>query len=186
MTPTRKTPEGAHRTPPVIGVSEVEIKVTLRPDEELRGIRSLELDEDSAEIRVVYLYDTPDLDLYNAGVVLRARLVKGENDDSTIKIRPVDPALVPQGWTELPGFKLEADSTGDRIVCAASLTTVQKRNDIADVAKGSRPIHKLYSSDQERFLAHFYRQSVDFGKLRVLGPIRVLRWKTKHKGSSTS
>jgi hypothetical protein len=165
----------------VAGVAGVEIKVTLRPDEELRGIRAQELNEDSAEIRVIYFFDTADLDLFNAGVLLRARLVKGENDDSTVKIRPVDSAKVPQCWTELPGFKLEADSTGDRIVCSASLTTVQKRDEIADVAKGSRPIHKLYSPEQERFLSQFYPHPVDFGKLRVLGPIRVLRWKTKHK-----
>jgi len=182
MTPTGGTPEGGRRALPIAGVTGVEIKVTLRPDEELRGIRALELNEDSAEIRVIYFYDTPDLILFKAGVLLRARLVKGENDDSTVKIRPVDPAKVlPQDWTELPGFKLEADGTGDRIVCSASLTTVQKRDEIADVAKGSRPIHKLYSLDQERFLSQFYPHPVDFGKLRVLGPIRVLRWKTKHK-----
>ena len=181
MTSTPGTPEGFRRTSSVPAIAGVEIKVTLRPDEELKGIRALELDEDSAEVRIIYFYDTPALDLFNAGVLLRARLVKGENDDSTVKVRPVDPAKVPQGWTELPGFKLEADSTGDRIICAASLTTVQKRNEIDDVAKGSRPIHKLYSPDQERFLGQFYPHPVDFGKLRVLGPIRVLRWKTKHK-----
>jgi hypothetical protein len=181
MTPTQGTSEGARRNPLMAGVAGVEIKVTLRPDEELRGIRALELNEDSAEIRVIYFYDTPDLILFNAGVLLRARLVKGENDDSTVKIRPVDPAKVPQDWTELPGFKLEVDSTGDRIVCSASLTKVQKRDEIAEVAKGSRPIHELYSSDQERFLSQFYPHPVDFGKLRVLGPIRVLRWTTKHK-----
>ena len=48
MTSTRGTPERVHRTPTVAGVAGVEIKVTLRPDEELRGIRALELNEDSA------------------------------------------------------------------------------------------------------------------------------------------
>ena len=181
MTSTRKPSEGTRSTPAVAGVAGVEIKVTIRGDQELKGIRALELDEDSAEVRVIYFYDTPNLDLFNAGVVLRARLVKGDNDDSTVKIRPVEPAKVPQNWSELPGFKIEADSTGDRVVCSASLTTVQKRDEIDDVAKGKRPIQKLYSPDQERFLSQFTPHPVDFAALKVLGPIRVLRWKTKHK-----
>lgn len=139
MTSTRKPSEGTRSTSAVAGVAGVEIKVTIRGDQELKGIRALELDEDSAEVRLIYFYDTLSLDLFNAGLVLRARLVKGDNDDSTVKIRPVEPAKVPQNWSEMPGFKIEADSTGDRIVCSASLTTVQKRDEIDYVAKGKRP-----------------------------------------------
>ncbi len=69
-----------------------------------------------------------------------------------------------------------------RVVCAASLTTRQKRDEIDEVAKGQRPIDKLFSKDQERFLNEFYKTPVDFEKLRVLGPIRVLRWKLKQEG----
>jgi hypothetical protein len=58
----------------VADVDGVEIKVTLRPDQELQGLRSLRLDEDTAEIRSVHFYDTPQLDLFHAGTVLRARL----------------------------------------------------------------------------------------------------------------
>jgi hypothetical protein len=39
----------------------------------------------------------------------------------------------------------------------------------------------LFSSDQERFLREFHKGPVGFGKLRVMGPIRVLRWKPKHE-----
>jgi hypothetical protein len=35
-------------------VDACEIKVTLRPDEELKGLRALELDEDTAEVRLLY------------------------------------------------------------------------------------------------------------------------------------
>src|SRR5262245_44733719 len=85
----------------------VEIKVTVRPDEELRALRTLELDEDSAEVRVLYFYDTPHLELFNAGVALRARLVKGAADDSTVKFRPVKEDAVSREWREAKGFKLE-------------------------------------------------------------------------------
>ncbi len=164
------------------GMDAVEIKVTVRPDQELRAERSMELDEDTADVRVIYFYDTPNLDLFDAGVVLRSRLVKGDDDDSTVKFRPVEAGKISKEWGEIKGFKTEADCVGDRVVCSASLTVIQKRDEIDDVAKGKRPIDKLFSKDQERFLSDFYKGSVDFGKLRVLGPIRVLRWKSKHEG----
>ena len=65
--------------------------------------------------------------------------------------------------------------------CSASLSVVQQRGEIEidDVAKGKRSIDKLFSKDQERFLSEFYKGPVDFRRLRVMGPIRVLRWKLR-------
>ena len=159
----------------------VEIKVTIRPDQELRAERAMEVNEDTAEVRVLYFYDTPDHHLFNAGVALRARLVKGDADDSTVKFRPVEAARISRDWEQLEGFKLEADCVGDRVVCSASLSALQQRGEIDDVTKGKRSIDKLFSKDQERFLNEFYKGPVDFGRLRVMGPIRVLRWKLRHK-----
>jgi hypothetical protein len=160
----------------------VEIKVTIRPDQELRSSRVMELDEDTADVRVVYYYDTPKLDLFDAGIALRARLVKGDDDDSTVKFRPVDASSISKEWRQQNGFKLEADCVGERIVCSASLTATQKRDEIDEVARGERPIAKLFSKEQERFLSEFCSRRVDFERLCVMGPIRVLRWELKHKG----
>jgi hypothetical protein len=178
-TATPDTPGSA--APALAAMDAVEIKVTIRPDQELRAERAMEVNEDTADVRLVYFYDTPDLALFKAGVALRARLVKGDADDSTVKFRPVEAAAISTDWRRLKGFKLEADCVGDRVVCSASLTGLQQRNEIDQVAKGKRAIEKLFSSDQERFLSEFYKKPVDFGKLRVMGPIRVLRWKTKHE-----
>jgi hypothetical protein len=101
-------------------INAVEIKVTIRADQELRAEREMEVDEDTADVRLIYFYDTPDLDLFNAGVVMRARLVKGDADDSTVKFRPVEAASVPGDWRGMKGFKLEADWVGDRMVSSAS------------------------------------------------------------------
>ena len=48
----------------------------------------MEVDEDTAEVRVIYFYDTAGLALFDAGVTLRARLVKGDDDDSTSEVPP--------------------------------------------------------------------------------------------------
>jgi hypothetical protein len=168
-------------TTAITAMDAVEIKVTIRPDQELRAERAMEVNEDNAEARLVYFYDTPDLKLFKAGVVLRARLVKGDADDSTVKFRPVDAASVSDDWKRLKDFKLEADWVGDRVVCSVSLTALQKRDEIDEVAKGKRAIGKLFTSEQERFLNEFNNNPVKFGELHVLGPIRVLRWKPKHE-----
>jgi hypothetical protein len=181
MSTTAAPKTSKERSSALAEMDAVEIKVTVRPDQELRAERAMELNEDTAEVRVIYFYDTPKLDLFNAGVALRARLVKGDDDDSTVKFRPVEASSIAKDWKRLKGFKVEADCVGERIVCSASLTAIQKRDEIDDVAKGKRAIDKLFSKDQERFLTEFYKGSVDFGKLRVMGPIRVLRWKLKHE-----
>ena len=162
-------------------VDAVEIKRTIRADQELRAVRALEVDEDTAEVRLIYFYDTPDLNLFKAGVILRAKLVKDGADDSTVKFRRVEAASIPKDWLRLKGFKLEADWVGDDEVCSASLTEPQQRGEIDKVAKGSRAIAKLFSNDQERFLSELCKWPLDFEELRVMGPIRTLRWKSKHE-----
>lgn len=158
----------------------VEIKVTIRPDQELRAERAMQVDEDTADIRLIYFYETPELDLFNAGVALRARLIKGDADNSTVKFRSDTIQMVAPEWYRSEGFKIEADWVGDRAVYSVSLTNEQKRDEIEEVANGERAIGKLFSNDQERFLKSVHQGVVDFERLRVMGPIRVLRWKLEH------
>ena len=49
------------------------------------------MDPLDAQIRQVFFFDTPDLALNQAGVVVRARRVQGKGDDSVVKLRPVVP-----------------------------------------------------------------------------------------------
>ena len=44
-------------------------------------------------VRQVYFFDTPDLALNRAGVVVRARRTQGAPDDTVVKLRPVVPAI---------------------------------------------------------------------------------------------
>jgi hypothetical protein len=178
---TPNTPKGEN-TRTFAGMDAVEIKVTIRPDQELRAVRAIQVNEDTADVRLVYFYDTPDLDLFEAGVALRARLIKGDADNSTVKFRSKEIAALSPEWKQLKGFKLEADWVGDRAVFSASLTYPQKRDEIDEVATGKRTIDKLFSKDQERFLREVYESPVDFAELHVMGPIRVLRWKLKQAG----
>ena len=83
-------------TTAMAAMDAVEIKLTIRPDQELLAERAMAVEEDEADVRLVYFFDTPDLDLFKAGVVLRAKLVKGDADDSTVKFRPVRSGVRPR------------------------------------------------------------------------------------------
>ncbi len=154
----------------------LEIKITVRDVEEMKAVRLFELDRDRAEKRSIYFFDTKALTLFGKGLILRARQLKDGKDDSTVKIRPVDPASVNTSWKKEPGFKIEADATGSKVVQSASLSHPQKRGEIEAVAAGDRELARLFSQAQERLLAEFAPTPVDLTRLKVLGAITALRW----------
>lgn len=162
------------------GAKRVEIKVTVARDEEPIAIKALSLDMAKAEGRNIYFFDTPQLDLYKAGVVLRAREIEGAADDSTVKIRPVDPHTLDPAWSRIEGFKVEADAVGEKVVLSASFTAEQGKDEIQQVCWKKRPISKLFSPDQERFLATHYPKALNLDALAILGPIPALRQDIEH------
>ena len=62
------------------------------PDSERRStVTALGMDPLDAQIRQVFVFDTPDLRLNTSGVVVRARRVQGRSDVTVIKLRPIIP-----------------------------------------------------------------------------------------------
>ena len=57
------------------------------------AVEALGMDPLDAQIRQVYFFDTPDLALNKAGVVIRARRIQGRKHDSVVKLRPVVPEI---------------------------------------------------------------------------------------------
>jgi hypothetical protein len=164
------------------GTQGVELKVTVSEQKEQAAARAFGLDPKEAERRRIFFFDTLDLSLFKKGIVLRAREVKGGADDSTVKIRPVDPAKIADQWRRLKGFKIEADGVGNKLIRSASLSVEQGDDEIKAVEGGLRAIEKLFSPDQESLLAEMSPVRVKFETLRVLGPVRALRWTVKHEG----
>ena len=54
------------------------------------------MDPLGAQVRLVSFFDTPELALERAGVVVRARRVAQKGDDSVVKLRPVVPTDLPR------------------------------------------------------------------------------------------
>ncbi len=136
----------------------------------------LGLDQDLAEERAVWFYDTYDLSLFEAGAILRARSVHHGDDDSTVKIRPLAAEEVDPAWFQDEGFKCELDASLNAAVSSCSYTTEQEEDQIEEAADGERDLDTLFSSEQEDFLAAhgplFY-----WDQLAPLGPIDALVWK---------
>jgi hypothetical protein len=73
------------------GADSVELKLTVPEEYHRSAANALDMDPLEAQIRQVVFFDTPDLTLDRAGVVVRARRVQGVGDDSVVKLRPLVP-----------------------------------------------------------------------------------------------
>ena len=158
------------------GIGAIEIKITARAADEDAVRAALETADIEAERRDIWFYDTPELALFDRGLVLRARLVHGGADDSTVKLRPVDPATIAQHWRDTAGFEIELDAVGVDAICSAKLSVDQDRGEIAAVAAGTRPIRSLFSKSQERLVEEHWSDGVDWDSLTTFGPVAVRKW----------
>ena len=113
------------------GADTVELKLTVPTSEHRAAIKNLQLDALDAQIRQVYFFDTPDLALNQAGVVVRARRIQGKGGDSVVKLRPVVPDDLPEQLRQSPSVGVEVDAMPGGFVCSAS---VKGKNGINDRA----------------------------------------------------
>jgi hypothetical protein len=159
------------------GADSIELKLTI-PDEQRRAtVTALDMDPLDAQIRQVYFFDTPDLKLNKAGVVVRARRVQQRGDDTVVKLRPVTPDDVPSELRKSKNMVVEVDAMPGGYVCSASLKGALPNPIVKDVAGGTRAIRKLYSKEQRGFFAAHSPDNVTLDDLSVLGPITVLKLK---------
>jgi hypothetical protein len=138
---------------------------------------ALDVDPLNAQIRQVYFFDTPDLQLDAAGVVVRARRVQGRGDDSTVKIRPVEPAALPKRVRRSPNMVVEVDAMPGGHMCSASMKCALTAADVRSVANGRRAIRKLYSKEQRQFFEAHAPEGITLDDLTPLGPITVFKLK---------
>lgn len=163
------------------GADAVEIKATIPTKQINLALRTYNL-ELTDEQRFIYFFDTPDLKLFKAGVIGRARRIIGGQHDSTIKFRPVNPAEVPALWRKYSGFKIEADTSDRGVVKSASLTMPVAKGQIKKVAAGKEPIASLFAEEQQLFLLAMAAKKFDYSKVVMLGPIQAWRWKFADPG----
>jgi hypothetical protein len=159
------------------GVDSIELKVTVPESQRYATAVALGIDPLMARVRQVVFFDTPDLRLDAAGVVVRARRIQDAGADTAVKIRPVDPSQIARGLREEPGFKIELDAMPGGFVCSASFRGISTNDDILATVQGRRPLRKLFSKAQRAFYAEHAPADVTFDDLVALGPIALLKLK---------
>jgi hypothetical protein len=153
----------------------VELKLTVVDADQRSAVETLDLDVLEGQIRQVVFYDTPDLDLDRAGVVVRTRRVQGKSGDTTVKLRPVDPAQLPTSLRESPDFSVEVDAMPGTVVCSGSLKARADNAAIREVMRGTRPLKKVLSKPQRALLSERAPEGIDLTHLVPLGPIPLLK-----------
>jgi hypothetical protein len=159
----------------------VELKLTVPDEDRQSAAAALGVDPLNARIRQVYFFDTPDLALDRAGVVVRARRTQGAPDDNVVKLRPVVPADLPGELRARPDFVVEVDAMPGSYVCSGSFKG-QAKADVAETTAGKRPLSKVFSKPQRAFLAEHAPDGIGLDDLSVLGPVNVLKLKVTPKG----
>jgi hypothetical protein len=153
----------------------VELKLTVPEHDHASTVSALGMDPLEAQIRQVFFFDTPDLTLDKAGVVVRARRVQGKGDDSVVKLRPVVPGELPSELRSSPSFRVEVDALPGGFVCSGALKRPLRATAVRSTLAGERPLRKLFSKEQRAFYAAHAPEGIGLDDLSVLGPIFVLK-----------
>ncbi len=164
------------------GADSVELKLTVPASAGRETVRALDIDPLDAQIRQVVFFDTPDLALNAAGLVVRARRIQGKGDDSVVKLRPVVPSELPKKLRESPNFGVELDALPGGFVCSASMKHQLPDGGVREVLAGNRSIRKVFSKEQRSFFAAHAPAGLVLDDLSVLGPILVLKLKFASQG----
>ena len=157
------------------GADTVELKVSIPTDAHRATIRGLPLDPVEAQPRQIWFFDTPDLALNQAGIVVRARRIQGGRGDTVIKLRPVVPSELPEDLRTSGSLNVEVDVLPGGFVCSASFKGRSDGAAISAAIRGKTPLRKLFSRDQRTFYAERAPAGIDLDSLVSLGPTYVLK-----------
>jgi hypothetical protein len=159
------------------GSDSVELKATVPAESHRATIQGLPIDPVEAQPRQVYFFDTPDLRLNQAGVVVRARRVAGGRADTVIKLRPVDPANLSKEMRRQADFNVEVDVLPGGFMCSGSFKGRCDTDDVSAVVRGKLPLRTLYSKSQRTFFREHAPEGIDLESLVPLGPTFLLKAK---------
>jgi len=154
----------------------VELKVTVPDADRQSAVQELDLDVLDCDLRHVVFFDTPDLQLSRAGVVVRARRAR-KGGDSIVKLRPVVPAELPRWLRRADGFTIELDAMPGAFVCSGSLKQRVDNAEVKEVVQGKRSIRKLFSREQRAFYTEHAPTGLELDALIPFGPINVAKTK---------
>lgn len=170
----------------VKGSDTVELKLSV-PDTDIRSVvQSLGMDPLEAQIRQVVFFDTPDQQLNQAGVVVRARRIQGGRGDTVVKLRPVVPDQLSREVRRSSSFGVEVDVMPGSFVCSASMKGKATADEVREVMLGKAAIKGLFSKEQIKFYEEHAPGGLQLNALSILGPITLMKLKYIPEGQDRS
>ena len=157
------------------GSDSVELKLTVPADSHRATIAKLPIDPVEAEPRQAFFFDTPDLALDRAGLVVRARRIAGGRGDTVVKLRPVVPSELPASVRQSMAFKTEVDAMPGGFVASGSMKGRSTGQQISDAVRGAVPLRKIFTKEQRAFYAEHAPDGIDLDSLVPLGPTFLLK-----------
>ena len=157
-------------------IQRLEFKVTVLPAEEPNVQAELRRTGVDPARRKVYFYDTPELALFAKDLVLRARVTDGDDDDSTVKLRPLPLPDIPARWSATDGVRIELDVVGKKQVPSAKVDGEPERGEIEQVEDGVLKLSKLFTKAQEALVVDELPSGTALEDLAVLGPVDARKW----------
>jgi len=97
-----------------------------------------------------------------------------DDDDSTVKLRPVDLNDPGAPWREVDSVRVELDVVGEREVPTGKLDGEPDPGEIEQVEAGERPLTSLFSGKQEDLIARY--SDIPLPALAILGPVDARKW----------
>jgi hypothetical protein len=169
----------------------VEIKFSLAGSRVDEALNALGLDDGGGRPRgISFLEDATvgvDLPLLRQGIVLRVRQTAGEDDDSTVKLRPCRRSQLTREWTgeeDGDGWRLrvEEDWAATRRSLAASCVSDLPQGRIDAVRAGTAPVRQLFGEGQRRFLGECAGMRIELDALTLLPAVAATRWEDVRVG----
>ena len=168
------------------GSDSVELKVTVPEAGRRHVMERLGMDPMQAELRQVAYFDTPDLALNRAGLVVRARRVQRKPGDSVVKLRPVVPDELSSDLRRRSGFGVEVDAMPGGFVCSARMKAPADDGLVRDVFLGRQPVRKVLTKRQRALYDAHVPDGVALDDLTVLGPLNIIKLKFDPEGFARS
>ena len=132
-----------------------------------------------AQPRQAFFFDTPNLDLFKAGVVVRARRIQGGDGDTVVKLRPVEPDKIDPELRRSASFKIELDVMPGGFVCSASFKGLCTNKEVLDMTAGDVPLSSLFTKGQRAFYEAHAPAGISLDSLVTMGPVFLL--KSRHQ-----
>jgi hypothetical protein len=163
------------------GSNSIELKLSVPASDHRTTVKSIGFDPVEMQPRQAFFFDTPDLALNRAGVVVRARRTQGGSGDTVVKLRPVEPSTIDAELRRSAAFKIEVDVMPGGFVCSASFKGLCTGQEVLDATSGAMPLRKLFSKEQRAFYDAHAPAGITMDKLVILGPTFLLKAKYQPK-----